>query len=156
MMERFPLSTQISPTVSFFSGRSNSYVQCGAEWHRLTPDDDARLHTGFDRETREPSLGVSIVRRPNGLVRVAFDLARLDVRLHPSAIERLEARWRGEAASLSRSLLRSVNRRAHFARSFVQFEVAPENVEGWKRTLEARLSNPDSYESIEPRTEPTL
>jgi hypothetical protein len=142
------LLVPFSPIVHFFSGRSKSFVQCGSEWHRLTSEDEARLATGFSRESREPNMGVYVSRRPNGCVRIGFDLARLDVKLQPSAIERLERRWHEEAASFSKPLFRSVQRRVHFARSFAQFEVSPEHVEGWKLELESILSDPNSYESI--------
>ncbi|HWY08228.1 MAG TPA: hypothetical protein VNY24_15310 [Candidatus Acidoferrales bacterium] len=106
------------------------------------------MATGFARESREPNVGVYVARRPNGLVRLGFDLARLDVKLTPGAIERLEGRWRGEAASFSKPLFRSVQRRAHFSRSFAQFEIAPERVEQWRGELSAILENPASYETI--------
>lgn len=139
---------QLSPSVRFFAGRSQSFVQCGTEWHRLTSEDEARLATGFARESREPNVGVYVARRPNGLVRLGFDLARLDLKLTPAAIERLEGRWRGEASNFSKPLYRATLRRTHFSRSFTQFEVAPERVEGWKLELESVLSDPNTYESI--------
>lgn len=142
----------LAPHVQYFSGRQDSFIQCGSVWHRLTPEDAARSHTVYDRETREPSVGVYVERRPNGLLRIGFDLWKLNANLRPAVIERLENRWRQEAASLSKPMLRSVSRRAHFSKSFMRFEVAPEWIEEWTAELSAVLENPDSYESVESRT----
>jgi len=138
----------LSPNIRFFSGRSESFFQFGSEWRRATPEDEAHQFTGFDRATREPSVGVYIVKRPNGLMRVGFDLWRLGVTLQPAAIERLQDRWHQEAGALSKSLLRSAGRRPHFSESFARFEVAAERLEEWKSELSAVLSNPESYERI--------
>jgi hypothetical protein len=148
-------ATQIErpPSIRFFADTSESFVQFGDEWRRLTQEDEARMHTGYDRLSHEPSVGIYIVRRPNGLVRVGFDLWKLNANLRPAVIERLENRWRQESASLSKSMLRSTLRRSHFSRSFARFEVSPERLEGWKQELESILSNPDSYEQIEHRTD---
>jgi hypothetical protein len=146
----------VAPTlVRFFAGRSQSFVQFGGSWRRMRPEDEAHSHTGYHRETRELSIGVSIMRRPNGLVRVAFDLWKLDVNLRPAAIESLERRWREQAATLLKSLQRSTARRAHFSKSFASFEIPPARSEEWKDVLEAVLSNPDSYESVERLVEAT-
>jgi hypothetical protein len=152
-MSTVPLSLQLPatllpPNVRFFSGRSESYFQFGTEWKRATPEDEAHAYTGFDRTTREPSVGVYIVRRPNGLLRIGFDLWRLSVNLQPAVIEHLQNRWRREAATLSKSMLKSVLRRGHFSRSFLRFESSPEHLEEWKSELAAVLSNPDSYQRI--------
>jgi hypothetical protein len=106
---------------------------------------------GLDHETREANVGIYIVRRPNGLLRVGFDLYKLDVNLRPSAVERLASRWRQEGVNLSKSLLRSVGRRVHFSRSFAQFEIAPERLEEWKSELRSVLSEAGSYECVEHR-----
>lgn len=136
------------PLVSFFAGRSQSFVQFGGGWRRMTPEGEARSHTGYQRETRESSIGVSIMRRPNGLLRVAFDLARLDLNLRPATIEHLRRRWHAEAATLSKSLHCSASRRAHFSKSFASFEIAPERIEEWEDVLEAVLSDVNTYEPI--------
>ena len=141
------------PLVRFFAGRSQSSVQFGGSWRRMTPEDEARSHTGYHRETRESSIGVSLTRRPNGLVRVAFDLARLDLNLRPATIEHLRSHWHEEAAKFSKSLQRSTARRAHFSKSFASFEIAPERVEEWKLELDSVLSNPVSFEPIDRRTD---
>ena len=120
----------------------------------MTPEDEARFHTGYDRQTHEPNVGIYIVRRQNGLLRIGFDLGKINANLRPSTIERLEARWRQEASTtLSKSLLRSALRRVHVAKSFVRFEIAAERIEDWKTELEAVLSNADSYEHIDRRIE---
>lgn len=144
-----PSAVILAPHVRCFAGRSESFFQFGSEWRRATSEDEAHQYTGFDRTTREPSVGVYIVRRPNGLMRIGFDLWRLSVNLQPAAIERIENRWRQEALSLSKSMLKSVGRRSHFSKSFARFEISPERIEEWKNELESVLSNPDSYENIE-------
>jgi hypothetical protein len=141
-----------APSIRFFSGRSESYFHFGSEWKRATPEDEAHAFTGFDRITREPSVGVYVTRRPNGLLRIGFDLWRLNVNLQPSAIERIERRWRQEATSLSKSMLRSAGRRSHFSKSFIRFEISPEQLEGWKAEFESVLSDPASFEPPEGRT----
>jgi hypothetical protein len=141
----------VAPHVRCFSGRSDSFILCGSEWHRSTPEDEAHFHTGYDRETHEPSIGIYILRRPNGLVRVGFDLGRIDANLRPAAIERLENRWTQEAASLSKSMFRRVASRAHFSKSFARFEAAPERLEEWKSELASVLSDPASFEPLERR-----
>jgi hypothetical protein len=140
------------PHVAFFRAPSNSFVQFGSQWRRMTTEDEARSHTGYDHDTREPSVGVYIVRRQNGLLRIGFDIWKLDVNLRPTVLECLENRWRQQTANFSKSLLRSVNHRVHFSKSFAQFEIAPEQIEEWKQTLEDMLSNPASYEALERRT----
>src|SRR6267143_459152 len=132
------------PIVKFFSGRAECFIQDGRKWHRMSCEDEAHGFTGFSRETNEVNVGIYATRRPNGLVRVGFDVWRIGANLRPTAIERLENRWRQEAASFSKPMLRSVSRRAHFSKSFMRFEVSPERVEEWKLELESILSNPDT------------
>jgi hypothetical protein len=137
-----------APTVRFFNGRSECFVQDGSRWRRLTLEEEARDCTGYARETAEPHVGVYVVRRQNGLVRLGLDLWKLSVNLRPAVIEHLERRWRQEAAAFSKSLFRTVGRRVHFSKSFARFEIAPERLEAWKLELESVLSDPDTYESI--------
>jgi hypothetical protein len=141
------------PLVRFFSGRSESFVQFGGSWRRMTPEDEAHNHTGYDRETHGPNIGIYLIRRPHSLLRIGFDLWKLDVNLSPSTIESLESRWREHAASLTKSLRRRAARRAHFSKSFACFEITPESIEEWKLELVVVLSNPDSYEAIDRRTD---
>jgi hypothetical protein len=155
-MSTVPLPISISetflpPNVRFFSGRSESYFQFGSEWRRATSEDEAHAFTGFDRVTREPSVGIYISKRPNGLLRIGFDLWRLNANLRPAIIERLQNRWRQESAALSKSLLRSAQRRSHFSKSFMRFEISPDQLEGWKVELESILSDPASFEPLECR-----
>jgi hypothetical protein len=138
----------VAPQIRYFSGKSDSYFQFGSEWRRATPEDEAHQFTGFDRTPREPSVGVYVTRRPNGLLRIGFDLWRLGVNLQPPLIERLQNRWREEAATLSKSILQSALRRSHFSKSFMRFEISPERLEEWKCELSAVLSNPESYVQI--------
>jgi hypothetical protein len=139
----------VAPHIQFFSGKQDSYTQVGSEWRRLTAEDAARLHTGVNRETREASVGVYVERRPNDLVRVGFDLWRIGSNLRPPVVERLERRWRQrEEVNLSKSMLRSVCRRAHISRSFARFEISLHRLEEWKSELSAVLSNPESYEQL--------
>jgi hypothetical protein len=139
----------VPPTVKFYSGRQQTFLSDGpTQWRRMTPEDGARLHTGYDRETREPHLGVYIVPVSNGLVRIGFDVFRLNLQIRESTIDRLQHRWRDEAAALPKTLLRRLYRRTHFSRSFAKFEVQPEDVERWKEELECVLSNPETYESL--------
>ena len=148
------LSTQASttlapPNVRFFSGRSESFIQCGSVWKRTTPEDDAKMHTGYDRETQEPNVGIFVIRVANGLLRVGFDLWKIDANLRPSVIERLESRWQQrEAVNLSASQLRAVGRRVHISKSFARFEISIHRLEEWKSELESILSDPNTYESI--------
>jgi hypothetical protein len=142
-----PIGTIAAPHVHFFSGRQESFIESSGQWRRATPEDSARLHTGYDRATGEPSVGVYIAPKGNGLLCVGFDLWRIDSSLRPSAIERLEQQWRQrEATTLSKSMLRHVQRRAHFSRSFARFEVSPERLGDWRGELEAILSEPNNYE----------
>jgi hypothetical protein len=136
------------PTIRFFSGRSQSYFQFGSEWRRASAEDEAHAFTGFDHTTHEPSVGVYVERRSNRLLRIGFDLWRLSVNLCPAVIQRLQNRWRQESGALSKSLLRSAERRSHFSKSFARFEISPERLEAWKSELAAVLSNPDSYQRI--------
>jgi hypothetical protein len=85
----------------------------------MTPEDMARAHTGYERESREPHLGIYIVPVGNGLTRIGFDVFKLNLQLRESTIERLQRRWREEAALLPKTLLRRVLGRTHLARSFV-------------------------------------
>lgn len=138
----------VAPQVHCFSGRSESFVQDGDRWRRMTPEDEAHSHTGFDHESHEPSVGIYIERRPNGLLRIGFDIWKLSLNLVPAVIERIESRWRQESASFSKPMLRSVGWRAHFSKSFMRFEVSPERLEAWSCELESILSDPDTYEHI--------
>jgi hypothetical protein len=142
----------VAPRVQFFSGKSESFMQIGSEWKRCTPEDEAHHFTGYDRVTHEACVGIYITRRPNGLLRIGFDLWRLNANLRPENIERIEKRWRREAAGLSKSMLRSVLRRSHFSKSFMRFEISPEQLEGWKAEFESVLSDPASFEPPECRT----
>jgi hypothetical protein len=142
----------VAPRVQFFSGKSESFMQIGSEWKRCTPEDEAHHFTGYDRVTDEACVGIYIVRRPNGLLRIGFDLWRLNANLRPENIERIQKRWRREAAGLSKSMLRSVLRRSHFSKSFMRFEISPEQLEGWKAGFESVLSDPASFEPPEGRT----
>src|SRR5206468_2679846 len=135
------------PLVRCFSGRSELFVRDGRKWRRMSCEDEAHGFTGFNRETREPNVGIYIESRPNGLVRVGFDLWKLDANLRPAVIERIESRWRQEADRLSKPLLRHAARRAHFSKSFMRFEISSERIDEWNLELESFLSDPDSYES---------
>jgi len=139
------------PVVRFFAGRSESFAQSESGWRRLTSEDEAKMFSGHDRETHEPSIGVYVVRRSNALLCVGFDLWKINLNLSPAAIARIEKRWRQEATGLSKSLLRSAQRRSHFSKSFARFEISPERIEGWKAELESVLSDPASFETLERR-----
>jgi hypothetical protein len=142
-------TTGYLPNVRFFSNRSELFMQCGSTWCRMTPEDEAQFHTRHDRETREANVGAHVVCRPNGLLRIGFDLWKLNANLRPAVIERLKNRWRQqEAASLSKSMLHHAQRRAYFTRSFARFEISPDRLEDWKSELSAVLSNPESYQSL--------
>src|SRR5260221_7539117 len=143
----------LPPIVRFIEGRPSFCIGDPTGWRRATPEDEAKMHSGYDRTTHEPCVGVYVVRRPNGVLRIGFDLWKLNTNLRPAAIERLQSRWRQQATSLSKSMLRSVLRRSHFSKSFARFEISSEHVEGWKRELESVLSYPDSYENVERRTD---
>jgi hypothetical protein len=139
----------VAPVVRFYAGRQESFIGDGpSQWRRMTPEDMAKAHTGYDQESREAHLGVFIVPVGNGFRRIGFDVIRLNLNIRESTMARLEARWREQSATLPKTQLRHLLRRAHFARSFARFEVQPENVERWKDELECVLMNPDTYESI--------
>jgi hypothetical protein len=139
----------VAPHVHFFSGKSESFVQDGSEWHRLDLEGEARLHTGLDRETKEPHVGVYISSK-NGRVKMGFDLWRLDVNLTPAVLARLKERWQAKAATLfSKTALRTIGRKVHISKSFVTIVTTPEHLDGWRRELEAVLSNADSYGQID-------
>ena len=144
------LATSLAPpTVKFYSGRQESFIGDGpGRWRRMTPEDMAKAHTGYDHESREPHLGVFIIPVGNGFRRIGFDVIRLNLNIRESTMERLEQRWREQSASLPKTRLRHLLRRAHFARSFARFEVQPENVERWKDELECVVTNPETYEPI--------
>jgi hypothetical protein len=142
-------SVVAAPHVQFFSGRQETFLQSGDTWRRATPEDSAKMHTGLDRESREPNVGVYIVHKPNDLVRVGFDLWKIDANLRPSVLERLESRWQErEAVNLSKSMLRRVGRRMHISKSFARFEISLHRLEKWKAELSAILSNSESYEQL--------
>jgi hypothetical protein len=140
----------VAPTLTFHSGRQEYFVGDGPGcMRRMTPEDMARAHTGYDRESHEPHLGIYVVPVGNGLTRFGFDVFKLNLQLREATIERLQRRWREEAAAtLPKTLLRRVLRRTHLARSFVKFEVQPAAVEQWKGELESILSDPESYEQL--------
>ena len=141
----------IPPTVRVFSGRSESFIQTdpGSTWHRLTAEDEAKRATGHDRDTREPSVGVYVIRTSSGRVKVGFDLWRLSANLTPAAVTRLENLWRSEDAPLfSKTALRTLDRKVHFSKSFVTVVTLPERVAFWTDELVNVLSNPGSYEHI--------
>ena len=139
-------TTGYPPNVRFFTGRSELFMQCGSSWCRMTREDEAELHTGYDWANSEASVGVYVAHRPNGLVRIGWNLWKLNTNLRPSVIEQLKNRWRKrEAANFSKSMLRAVDRRTYFSRAFAQFEIAPARLEEWKSELSAILSNPESY-----------
>jgi hypothetical protein len=136
------------PVVKFFAGRSELFARDGRKWRRMSCEDEAHGFTGFNRGTNEASVGVYATKRPNGLMRVGFDLWGLSAKLQPTTVERIESRWRQEASAFSKPLQRSAARRAHFSRSFAMFEIAPEHVESWKCALSTVLENPESYEQL--------
>ena len=140
--------TVLPPHLAFFSRPSQWLRRVGSQWRRATPECDAHSHTGRDQDG-ERHLGIYVVPRRNGLVRIAFDLWRLGLNLRPEIIERLWARWRADGESLSKSLLKSAERRSHFSKSFAAFEVSIHRLEQWKSELDSILSNPASYVPIE-------
>jgi hypothetical protein len=143
----------VAPRVKFYSGRQDTFLSDGpSRWRRMTPEDSAKAHTGYDIATREPHLGVFIVPVGNGFRRIGFDVIRLDLNIRDSTRARLEQRWREQSASLPKTQLRHLLRRAHFARSFARFEVQPESVEEWKHELECVLTNSESFEPLERRS----
>lgn len=144
----------IPPTVRVFSGRSESFIQTdpGSTWQRLTAEDEAKRATGHKRDTREPSVGVYVVRTSNGRVKVGFDLWRLSANLTPAVVTRLGNLWRSEDAPLfSKTALRALDRKVHFSASFVTVVTLPERVAFWTDEFVSVLSNPDSFEPLERR-----
>jgi hypothetical protein len=143
------ISSAPAPTVKIYSGRQESFYANGPhDWRRMTAEDTAKAHTGYDRETREPRLGIYTFPRRNGLVRIGYDNIKLAMNVREDVLERIAARWRVQVASLPKTQLRRLLNRAHFCRTFMRFDTQPENVDGWTRELESILSNPGSYEPI--------
>jgi hypothetical protein len=142
-------TTLIAPSVEFFSGKQEAYVGVpGLSWRRITPKEAAQDHTGFAHATRECHVGVYVVPVSNGLVRLGFDLWRLDMNLKPSVCERLEQCLRSRVTGLSKSQLRYFYRHSHVSRSHADFVVRPEDLSGLKDELSAILSDLGSYEAI--------
>jgi hypothetical protein len=138
----------VAPRVAFYEKSTGSYVDWGGQWRRATSEDLARMHTGRAVESRELHVGVYVCRRPNGLVRIGFDLWKIDANLRLEIVERIAERWRQQVATLSKSMQRSIGRRAHFSKTFMRCEVKPENVESWKFELAAVLEDPASFISV--------
>jgi len=91
----------IPPTVRVLQrALRESFVQSGpgSTWQRLTPEDDAKRATGYNRDTRAPSVGVYVMHPKNGRVKVGFDLWRLSANLTQAVLRRLENLWRSEDA----------------------------------------------------------
>jgi hypothetical protein len=139
--------------VRFFEEPSGNAIIGPVGWRRTTPEDDAHYHTGYPLGTQKPNLGISIVPRANGLVRIAFDLIRIDFNLRASVIEELRNHWLSQSAGLSKPLLKSASRRAHFSKTFASFEVEPSRLDGWKRKLSIILSDPKNFDLIDPRNQ---
>jgi hypothetical protein len=147
------IAFHIAPTVRVFNKRSESFIQSGpgSPWHRLTVEDEARLATGFNRETKEPSVGIYVAPQ-NGRLTIGFDLWRLGVNLAPTVLNRLQSLWHSEDAPLfSKTALRALDRKVHFSASFVTVVTLPERVAFWTDELVSVLSSPDSFESLERR-----
>src|SRR5258708_5845034 len=132
----------LPPIVRFIEGRPSFCIGDPTGWRRATPEDEAKMHSGYDRTTHEPCVGVYVVRRPNGVLRIGFDLWKLNTNLRPAAIERLQSRWRQQATSLSKSILRSVLRRSHFSTTFSTFETSSQHPTRCTTELTSSLSNP--------------
>jgi hypothetical protein len=140
------------PAVRFYERPSNSYVQLpGGSWHRLDAQDESHFGTGYDRSTHEPKIGIYILRKSADRIKIGCDLARVDVNLKPTVLEKLEEQWRsGDAALFSKSALRNVSRKVHFSRSFVTIICVPERLSFWRSELESILSDPFSFDPIPP------
>ena len=151
-MSVLPSSQQIpqTPVVRFCSGRSESFTQSGpgATWRRLSMEEEARLSTGFDRETKAPSVGIYIIAREDR-VKIGFDLWRIDLNLSEAILDRLRRRWNEDDGALfSKAALRTVGRKVHFSKTFITVITIPERSEFWKAELESILVNPGSFEHI--------
>jgi hypothetical protein len=146
------IAFHIAPTVRVFSGRSESFIQSGpgSRWIRLTAEDDAKRATGHNRETKAPSVGVYVIRTSSGRVKVGFDLWRLSANLTQAVVTRLGNLWRTEDAPLfSKTVLRTLDRKVHFSKSFVTVVTLPERVAFWTDELVSVLENPDSFAPLE-------
>jgi hypothetical protein len=143
------LSAEIAaPHVQCFSGQQHSFIQCGSEWHRMTPRDEAHAHTGQDRQTGELNIGVFIERRPGDRVIIGFDVFRTGLRLKREVTERLDLKWQEEVATLPSRTLRHLSRKAHFSLSFAEIPTTAARVEYWQGEIERALSDPGSYEQL--------
>ena len=139
----------IAPTVEFFAGKQDGFAGVpGVSWHRLTPRESAKGHTGYSREAREPKVGIYVEPVPNGLTRIGLDLWKLNVNFRPSVIERLEQRLIASTNDLSKSQRRYALRHLHVSRTFMEFVVKAEDVEKWKSELSRLLTDPGSFEPL--------
>jgi hypothetical protein len=140
----------IPAVVRIFTGRSESFAQRnpGDGWKRLTNEEEARLFTGINRETKAPSVGVYVSSNA-GRIKIGFDLWRIDVNLAQHVVESLRRRWNeDDAPRFSKTALRTVGQKTHFSKSFVTVVTVSERVEFWKSELESVLTNPGSFEHI--------
>jgi hypothetical protein len=135
--------------VKFFAGPSESFILDGSRGRRVTPREEAHFHTGYNRASGDVHIGAFVEPRKNGLVRVGFDVIRLDLDLRPQVIERIRDRWTAESARFSKPLLKSASCRAHFSKTFAEFEISPTQLESWKEELTSILSESGSFVELE-------
>jgi hypothetical protein len=134
------------PRVTFYTAPSKLYVEDRSRWRRMTPEEDARAHTGYDRETREPQVGVAIRHRQNGRYHFSVDLWRVNLKFREDALEPLAARWREEITSLPKTIRQKLA--FSWSASILELEAMPPYVDGWRAELERVLSDPRTYERI--------
>jgi hypothetical protein len=139
----------VVPKVRFFSGRQSTFIgDSGSSWHRMTAREKTLGATGYDRDTHEPHLGISIESVSNGLKRIEFDISRLNLKLGPAVPARLRQFWLERNGDFSPTQIRHLIRRAHFSDTFARFEVRTNDIAEWRYELESILSGPEAYELI--------
>lgn len=121
--------------VSFIDGRSGQPPRVASE---------AYMRTGRDRSTGRLGVYVSLRHCRHGLVHIEFDVFRLGLRLRSKVLTRVRRKWRSQVTPLPQTMKRRIW--LDHGLCLFRFQTLPQHVEGWKRELEAVLSEGTSYE----------
>jgi hypothetical protein len=119
--------------------------------HGRTQEQLAHSSTGRSRTTGQLTLGIGIRKRRNGLVIFDGDLYRINLDLHPDAIERLHRHWHdlNTDYSLPKKILRKMA--CHFGKTTIIFDATTEQVDEWREFLNEILTDSASYVDIRSR-----
>lgn len=143
----------LPPHVHFIESRPTFYLGDPTGWHRASLEQSAYLRTGISTDPRESNVGIYVRRRQNNRYLLGFDLWRLPLKLRSEVVERLRVRWRAQVDVLPKP----ARNRIRFCGGCTSFELETtlDHVDGWKAVLGNVLSDPNSFEAIERRTETT-